>query len=138
MRWYSEYLAGHDLPEFSQAMMRALDRHLDKAASKKLDQPVPTATDGGDIEAAAPVDKGLVLKKKALIDKHCSQWPTMERDFQDANTNQLSKMAKAPSHGHWFEAAALAWAEQRGKLTKVGQHAAPASPFTGMVHKINR
>lgn len=84
------------------------------------------------------VDRGWTLKRAALIEKHKNQWPTIARDLQDASENQLSKAAKATGHGDWFEADALKWAEQRGKLTKVSGEAKPvqATPFTGLTHKI--
>jgi hypothetical protein len=64
------------------------------------------------------VDKAGIMKKAALIAKHAHQWPTIIRDFQDAIENGLSQAAKAPGHGDWFEASALNWADQRGKLKK--------------------
>lgn len=77
-----------------------------------------SASAGVEPDKAGSVDKGWVMKKAALIKKHTAQWPTINRDFQDASENDLSKAAKAPGHGEWFEAAALNWADQRGKLEK--------------------
>lgn len=107
--------------------------------------PVVTAgaSDGVELASDGPaktatVDRGWVMKKAALIGKHANQWPTINRDFQDASENGLSKAAKAPGHGGWFEADALNWARQRGKLTEAteqttGSH---ATPFTGLTHRI--
>lgn len=84
--------------------------------------PAPVASEsasrGMEPDKAGPVDKRWVMKKAALIDKHAAQWATIRRDFQDASENGLSKAAKAHGHGEWFEAAALNWADQRGKLEK--------------------
>lgn len=82
-------------------------------------------------------DRGWVLKKAALIQKHQRQWPTINRDFQDSSENELSKAAKAPGHGNWFEADALNWARQRGKLSeKTAQQAqTPATPFSGLMRE---
>jgi hypothetical protein len=68
-------------------------------------------------------DKAMVFKKFALIDKHAHEWATIKSDFHSASENGLSKVAKAPGHGNWFEAAALNWADQRGKRTKEKQQA---------------
>ena len=98
---------------------------------------------GGASDAAEPVnagqrDRGWVMKRAALIKKHFHQWSTIKGDFHSASENDLSKMAKAPGHGDWFEADALKWAEKRGKLTKSNDQTAPvpATPFTGLTHKM--
>lgn len=147
LRWYSEHLAGRDIPVFSQQVILAMGRSLVILESEVVEGLAMTVLDGvtpelvepikgvGAISATAPRDRGWVLKRSALIKKHRCQWPTIERDFQDASTNQLSKEAKAPERGNWFEDAALKWAEQRGKLTKVVTNAAPATPFSGLTHK---
>lgn len=91
-----------------------------------------------DTPSTKMVDRGWTLKRAALIAKHQHQWPTITRDLQDASDNQLSRDAKATGHGDWFEADALKWAEQRGKLTKASIEAMPvkATPFTGLTHRI--
>lgn len=78
------------------------------------------------------------MKKAALIAKHKSQWPTINRDFQDASENNLSRDAKAPGHGEWFEADALNWARQRGKYSEAIEQpiANKATPFGGLTHRI--
>jgi hypothetical protein len=58
---------------------------------------------------------GWMMKRSALIKKHICRWPTIERDLRDASENGLSKAAKAPGHGEWFETLALNWAKQRAK-----------------------
>ena len=80
-------------------------------------------------DKAGLVDKGWIMKKAALISKHAAQWPTANRDFQDASENGLSLAAKAPGHGEWFEAAALNWADQRGKRTSEKQQGPANSIF---------
>lgn len=83
-------------------------------------------------------DKGNVLKKSALIKKHRNQWSTINRDLQDASENGLSRDAKAPEHGNWFEGEALAWARQKGKLTESTEQSTPteATWCSGLMHKI--
>lgn len=83
-------------------------------------------------------DRGTVLKKSALIKKYCKRWSTIERDFQDASDNGLTKSAKAPEHGNWFEGDALAWARQKGKLTESTEQSTPtqATWYSGLMHKI--
>jgi hypothetical protein len=128
MRWYSEYLAGRNFPVFSKVVMLALEQENNKDTSKVIvhnaqpfiqdaDPQLAVLQGSGKVSSpAATIDRGWVLKKKALIEKHRSKWITIERDFRDASSNHLTKMAKAPGHGNWFEADALKWAEVRGKL----------------------
>lgn len=87
---------------------------------------------------AATVAKGWMMKKAALIAKHAHQWSTIKGDFHSASENGLSKAAKAPGHGEWFEAAALDWARQRGKLKEEQQQipASLATVWTGEKHTI--
>ncbi len=101
--------------------------------------PVVAASDG-PARPAAMVDRGWVMKRAALIQKHERRWSTINRDFQDASDNGLSKAAKAPGHGDWFEVDALNWARQRGKLSEaIGQQTpSPATPFGGLTHRIIR
>lgn len=107
-------------------------------AQTTLPAPVEALGASGGVEPdkAGPVDKGWVMKKAALIKKHTAQWPTIERDFRGSSENDLSKVAKAPGHGDWFEAAALNWAEQRGKLEKEQSPTNPATVWTGRKHTI--
>lgn len=87
---------------------------------------------------AEQLDKGWVMKKAALIRKHATSWPTAQRDFQDAAENGLARAAKAPGHGEWFVAAALNWADQRGKRTieKQQDSANIATVWKGKKHTI--
>ena len=104
-------------------------------------QAAPMGVDSDGIaKISAAVNRGWEMKKAALIKKHEHQWLTIRRDFQDASENGLSRAAKAPGHGDWFEAAALDWARQRGKLTEeTGQPTpSPATPFSGLTHRILR
>jgi hypothetical protein len=149
MRWYSEHLAGRDFPDFSQPVMRAMERIMDGKAlqifaqsvliTPKVDVPesveLPNELSGKKV-AAVKIDRGLIIKKAALIKKHGSRWSTIERDFQDASENGLSKMAKADKHGYWFESDALKWAEQQGKIFLTETHPALATPFPSTIHRI--
>ena len=91
----------------------------------------------GPAKPTATVDRGWVMKRAALIKKHERQWLTISRDLQDASDNDLSKAAKASGHGDWFEADALNWARQRGKLSEALDRPtpSPATPFTGLTHR---
>ena len=59
------------------------------------------------------------LKKAALVAKHKSKWPTIERDISNGVRNGLSYAAKSHyKNGWWREAEALAWAKQHGRLSE--------------------
>lgn len=112
-----------------------------EAARPETDKPEPApvvSTSDNHLKSAAPVDRGWVMKRAALIKEHATQWPTANRDFRDASENGLSKAAKAPGHGEWFEADALKWAEKKGKLTKEKQQSPTNSIFSlkGTKHTI--
>ena len=123
----------HTYTPESQSLYRHLNgiaepQHLAPAqnTAKHAPEVAVNASGGVKSDKAGPVDRGWVMKKFALIAKHNHQWKTINRDFQDAIENGLSGAAKAPGHGNWFEAAALIWARQRGKLTEDTQQG-PAS-----------
>jgi hypothetical protein len=129
LAWASEHrIAVHD----------GFRLEVESAPAKDTPAPAPmvAASDGAAITNA--VDRGWVLKKAALINKLVPQWDTIERDFQDASENGLSKAAKAPGHGNWFETDALNWARQRGKLSEATEQQAqsPATLFGGLTHRI--
>lgn len=65
------------------------------------------------------------MARTALVSKHEHNWPTINRDLKDAAANALWR-AKAGARD-WNEAAALAWAEGRGKLRS---DAIPADALT--------
>ena len=108
------------LPNYRLLKGIAEPQHPSPAPDTATLAPVVAVSASGGVESdkAGPVDRGWVMKKIALIAKHTHQWKTINRDFQDASENGLSDAAKAPEHGNWFEAAALNWARQRGKLTE--------------------
>lgn len=90
-------------------------------------------------QAAAPVadesaSKAVVVpfKKAALIAAHVHEWPTIERDIADANTNGLAAAAKAGVRG-WFEDAALIWARANGKLISAAK---PADSLAQAMHNL--
>ncbi len=119
-----------------EAMVRQL---MQSVPAKATATPAPlVVTSDASAKPAATVDRGWTLKRAALIDKYERRWQTIKRDLQDASENELSKAAKAPGHGNWFEEDALNWARQRGKLNEAtGQHApSPATPFSGLTHRI--
>jgi hypothetical protein len=95
---------------------------------------------GGDAKLAPSAGRGWVMKRAALIKKYEPQWETIKRDFQDASENGLSRAAKAPGHGDWFENDILNWARQRGKLSEETGQPVPslATPFSGLTHRIRR
>lgn len=101
--------------------------------------PAEVAIVNSDVPAKPlPMNRGWVMKKAALISRHQHQWPTINGDFQGASENGLTKAAKSPGHGDWFEADALNWARQRGKLHEATEPPAliPATPFSGLAHRI--
>jgi hypothetical protein len=74
------------------------------------------------------VKRGSIYKKNVLIKRLVSQWPSIENDFQHADTNGLRLAAKATKHGEYFEDAALDWARKKGKLKEsVEEQAIPAN-----------
>ena len=89
--------------------------------------------------APAPVvaesaSKAFVVpfKKAALIAAHVHEWPTIERDIADANTNGLAAAAKAGARG-WKEDAALVWARANGKLISAAK---PANSLAQAMHNL--
>lgn len=92
-------------------------------------------------QAAAPAtvvaesaSKAVVVpfKKAALIAAHVHEWPTIERDIADANTNGLAAAAKAGARG-WKEDAALVWARANGKLISATK---PANSLAQAMHNL--
>ena len=75
--------------------------------------------------------KGREMKRSALIDANFPRWESIERDLKDAAVNGLAT-AKA-RHGHWWEGLAMAWAEEKGKVSS-----APAAVSPGMFHRMQR
>ena len=126
-----------------------LESALSTALSSQADQEAPpvapavnTASDQEpDIDPAThtKVNRGWVLKKAALIKKYTNQWPKITGDFHSASENGLSKAAKAPGKGDWFESDALDWARQRGKLIEEKQQVPSNSIFNlaGKKHMID-
>lgn len=58
-----------------------------------------------------------IFKKKELVKRNISSWPTMEEDIKRASENGLD-VAMAEGHGKWNEAFALDWARQNNKFTE--------------------
>lgn len=65
----------------------------------------------------APIEK---RKKSALVSECQSDWPTIERDIQDASRNGLAAAAKLADGRDWDKGRALEWAKERGKLIEKG------------------
>lgn len=131
MRWkvpdYSPFMNA----DLQQLVLEGFDNLPSDAIPMAMDVTAPTQTTAtpvlvtGNVEPASNVlsqalsrNRGFVMKKKALIKKHEGDWPTINRDFQDASTNGLSTVAKATKYGDWFVEDALNWARQRGKLSE--------------------
>ncbi len=85
-------------------------------------------------EVAESASKAVVVpfKKAALIAAHVHEWPTIERDIADANTNGLAAAAKAGARG-WKEDAALVWARANGKLISAAK---PANSLAQAMHNL--
>ena len=71
------------------------------------------------------------VKKSVLIDKYKKEWPTIERDLQDACDNGLSA-CKAGARD-WIEDCAKAWAQSRGKLSPVSTSATLGNSMNDIV-----
>lgn len=103
----------------------------------------PSASPAALPEAvAAPAGaarQGIV--KRELVRLHKARWPTIKSDLSDASTNGLSARAKAADRG-WIGAEALAWAEDRGRLTAApepdGLHAVMTGGFVSITHRLGR
>ncbi len=78
----------------------------------------------------APVS---MLSRQAMVSKHLRTWPTIERQLSEASRNGLAKAAQV-KRGRWDEAAALAWADERGLRT--GAATAPI-PTLARRHQIS-
>ena len=98
-----------------------------KAASSGAPEPAPKVSS----ETAEPTtwqentctiaDEPEIRKRAALIAEFKGIWPSIERDLRDASrtTSGLAKAAKHPTRPtFWVVEPALAWAKQRGKITK--------------------
>ena len=94
--------------------------HVPAALEKLLQLPaVPVeaapVVDVPAIEATRPsASPQFTMTKAAMIGQHKHQWPSIERDMQDANRNGLNA-AKAGARG-WREAMSLEWARANGRL----------------------
>jgi len=64
------------------------------------------------------VESAEKRKRSALIDETKCIWPSVSRDLQDASRNGLSKAAKHQENTFWKLRESLAWAIERGKITK--------------------
>ena len=71
------------------------------------------------------------MTRQAMVDRHQREWPSIERDLKDANTNGLA-LAKAGSRG-WLEYQAVEWARANGKLNTVDR---PAAELTSATHRM--
>jgi hypothetical protein len=88
--------------------------------------PAPVVTDSARTTPVVP------FKKAALIAAHVHEWPSIERDIADANTNGLAATAKAGARG-WIEDAALVWARANGKLISAAK---PANLLAQAMHNL--
>lgn len=61
----------------------------------------------------APIEKRT---RAALIKDLQAEWPTIERDLQDASRNGLAAAAKLADARGWNKGRALDWAKEHGKL----------------------
>jgi len=72
-------------------------------------------TPAGALVDPAKAGPKFNMVKGAMVTQHKHQWPTIERDMNDASTNGLAA-AKAGARG-WYEPYALEWARANNKLT---------------------
>lgn len=92
-------------------------------------EPLPDVVAGAALGMA---NRGQRVKRKALIERNCRRWPSIERDLKDGSENGLSETARADTHGDWWEGDALKWAEAKGKMTSQTASGALAS----VVHRM--
>lgn len=79
----------------------------------------------------------IPFKRAALVSAHRNEWPTIERDLQDAAQNGLAAAAKAGSRG-WLVESALAWAKANNKLISIARHGDPLMQvFTGFARRVD-
>jgi hypothetical protein len=101
-------------------------------------QPLAAEPQAETIKAAPVVTESasnapvVPFKKAALIAAHVHEWPSIERDIADANTNGLAAAAKAGARG-WKEDAALVWARANGKLISAAK---PANSLAQAMHNL--
>ena len=93
-------------------------------AAQAVPAPVITIMASDDVKPAststikaATTGARLATNRAALIAQHKHEWPTIERDIQDAAGNGLAKAAKAGNRD-WHESEALEWARSKNKLMR--------------------
>ena len=98
------------------------------AAEPRAEAPkaAPVVTESASNSPVVP------FKKAALIAEHVHEWPSIERDIADANTNGLAAAAKAGARG-WIEDDALVWARANGKLISAAK---PANSLAQAMHTL--
>lgn len=96
------------------------------------DNPAPVV----EVSASEPIPVAPLaqfnMSRSGLIKAHKHEWPTIERDLQDASENGLSA-AKA-GRRDWNDAAALCWARAKGKLEGT---ATPAGELSSAFHRMS-
>ena len=120
--------AGAPLPTEKIAKKAALALYREELATleKQFNAPYPVSTASTESQAAPVVAAVALIKpdkagpkfnmtKAAMVAQHKHQWPTIERDMNDASTNGLAA-AKAGLRG-WHEPDALEWARANNKQT---------------------
>ncbi len=143
-------IAKQELEKLESRLTALLNPDAEPSTTESLEpavpaqqQPEPAAVEALPVQpkAAAPApvvaesaSKAVVVpfKKAALIAAHVHEWPTIERDIADANTNGLAAAAKAGARG-WKEDAALVWARANGKLISAAK---PANSLAQAMHNL--
>ena len=62
--------------------------------------------------------EGEIRKRSALIKEVDSFWPSVDRDLKDSSRNGLNEAAKHSKNTFWKPLEAMAWATERGKISK--------------------
>ena len=114
------------LNEWGESRMPPLVFSTVSAPEPQAATPEPVVAESASKEFVIP------FKKAALIAAHVHEWPTIERDIADANTNGLAAAAKAGARG-WLEDAALMWARANGKLISAAK---PADSLAQAMHNL--
>ncbi len=85
---------------------------------------------------AAPAEASTdIAKRAALVALLEHEWPTIEKDLNEASRDGLREAAHAGTHGFWRVDKAREWAKQRGKLREKADVLPLNSPWPGSVRK---
>lgn len=94
------------------------------ASAPAMPIPEPVAS-----PAVTVAPKGI--RRQAMLARHEHHWPNIKSDISSAAANGLAAAAKAGVRG-WREAAALAWAEENGRIVSAPEPDALSSALRSL------